>query len=473
VAAPRTVELTDTHRVATIPDPIPALVAAGDILPDTARVTADGHLWIGGLDVVGLAREFGTPLYVYDVATIRDRIRGFRSTLAEAYDGPATVAYAAKAYGAPWLLRLVADEGAGLDVVSGGELFAAAAAGFPRERIVVHGNNKRRDEVELALAERVGRIVLDNLDEIALVGRLAAEAGIRQPVLLRVSPDVDAHTHAHLTTGRIDTKFGLGIHTGAAEAGVRAALAQPSLELVGLHAHIGSLIESTEPYLRTIDRLLDFAARMRDAHGFRLLEFSPGGGYAVRYTPDSPPVSPRSMVADVARHLATRAREHGFVLPALTVEPGRSIVASAAIAVYEVGSVKAIPGGRTYVAVDGGMADNIRPTAYGSRYSALLANRVSDLPAGEFAIVGRYCETGDILIESIALPVPAIGDLVAIPVAGAYQLAMAGNYNLAQRPAVVAVADGRAHLVRRRETYEDVLAADVLEPITFRATDGG
>jgi diaminopimelate decarboxylase len=453
--------------VATTPDPAPSLPIAGDILPDTARVTADGHLWIGGLDVVGLAREFGTPLYVYDVATIRDRIRGFRSTLAEAYDGPATVAYAAKAYGAPWLLRLVADEGAGLDVVSGGELFAAAAAGFPRERIVVHGNNKRRDEVELALAERVGRIVLDNLDEIALVGRLAAEAGIRQPVLLRVSPDVDAHTHAHLTTGRIDTKFGLGIHTGAAEAGVRAALAQPSLELVGLHAHIGSLIESTEPYLRTIDRLLDFAARMRDAHGFRLLEFSPGGGYAVRYTPDSPPVSPRSMVADVARHLATRAREHGFVLPALTVEPGRSIVASAAIAVYEVGSVKAIPGGRTYVAVDGGMADNIRPTAYGSRYSALLANRVSDLPAGEFAIVGRYCETGDILIESIALPVPAIGDLVAIPVAGAYQLAMAGNYNLAQRPAVVAVADGTAHLVRRREAYDDLLAADVLEPIEF------
>lgn len=459
--------------MATTPEPVSALVSVGDILPDTTRVTDDGHVEIGGRDVVELAREYGTPLYVYDTATIRNRIRGFHSALAEAYDGPGFVAYAAKAYGAPWLLRLVAEEGAGVDVVSGGELFAAAAAGVPRDRIVVHGNNKRRDELEFALAERVGRIVLDNLDEIVLLGRLASDAGIRQPVLLRVSPDVDAHTHAHLTTGRIDTKFGLGIDTGAAEAGIRAAMAEPGLDLVGLHAHIGSLIEGAEPYLRTIDRLVAFAARMGDAHGFRLRELSPGGGYGVRYAPEDPPIHPLAIVAEVARHLAAQARHHGLELPALTIEPGRAVVATSAVAVYEVGSVKAIPGGRTYVAVDGGMADNIRPTAYGSRYTALLANRAREPVSGQFAIAGRYCETGDVLIESVALPRPAAGDLVAIPVAGAYQLAMASNYNLAPRPAVVAVAGGTARLVRRRETYGDLLAADVLEPLTIPATDGG
>ena len=444
---------------------LPSLLAAGDILPITARSTDDDHLEIGGCDVVALARQHGTPLYVIDVATIRDRIRGFRQTLAANYEAEADVTYAGKAYVAPWLLRLIAADGAGLDVVSGGELYAATVAGFPRERITVHGNNKSRDELEFALAEGVGRIVVDNLEEIELLGGLAATRNVRQPVLLRVSPDVDPHTHAHLTTGRMDTKFGLGIATGSAEAGLRAALAQPGLDVRGLHAHIGSLIDRPEPYRESLERMLAFAAAMRESIGFELREISPGGGFGVRYTLDDPPVSPRDMVADLAHHLTEGSRRHGFALPTLIVEPGRSVIAQAAVAVYGVGSIKAIPDGRTYVAVDGGMSDNIRPTAYGSRYSAFLANRMTDPIAGDYAVAGKYCETGDILIQSVGLPEPQVGDLLAMPTAGAYQLAMASNYNLAPRPAVVVVEGGVPHLVRRRETYADVLAADVLEPI--------
>ena len=442
----------------------PGLIEAGDILPVTASSTNDDHLSIGGCDVVELARQHGTPLYVIDAATIRDRIRGFRQTLTETYNGRSEVTYAGKAYVAPWLLRLIAAEGAGLDVVSGGELYAATLADFPRSRITFHGNNKGQDELEFALSEGVGRIVLDNLEEIELVGSLAAARNIRQPVWVRVSPDVDAHTHAHLTTGRIDTKFGLGIATGSAEAGLRMALAQPALEVRGLHAHIGSLIDDLEPYRASIDRMLAFAAAMRDSIGFELREFSPGGGFGVRYTLDDPPVTPQAMVADVARSVADGSKRHRFEPPTLTVEPGRSVIAQAAVAVYRVGSIKAIPDGRTYVAVDGGMSDNIRPTAYGARYSAFLANRLADRNAGEYAVAGKYCETGDILIQSVGLPRPQVGDLLAVPTAGAYQLAMASNYNLAPRPAVVAVESGVAHLVRRRETYADVLAADSLEP---------
>ena len=440
-----------------------ALFAAGDILPDTARIGPGDHLELGGCDLVVLAEAHGTPLYVIDLATILARVQAFREALADAYPGRARVAYAAKAYGAPWLLRVLADGGVDLDVVSGGELHAAALAGFPRGRIHLHGNNKRRDELELALAERVGRVVVDNLDEIGLLARLAAARGMRQPVWLRVAPGVTPHTHPHLVTGGADTKFGLPIEGGAAEAAVRAALAEPALELRGLHAHIGSLIDDVAPYRTTVERLFAFAAAMRDATGFELHELSPGGGFGVRYAIDDPPVSAAALAGHVAMHVAEQAERHRFDLPELTIEPGRAIVAQAVVALYTVGSIKSVPGARTYVAIDGGMADNIRPTAYGARYSALLANRVSDADDGEYAVAGRYCETGDVLIQAAPLPRPVPGDLLAVPVSGAYQLAMASNYNLSPRPAVVVVAGGRAHLVRRRETYDDLLACEIVD----------
>lgn len=441
---------------------VPEAVQVGGIFPDTTRVDGD-HLNIGGCDLTELATQFGTPLYVYDEASVLARARGYRDALEAAYEGDSIVCYASKAYSAPWLLNLLAVEGIGLDVVSGGEIWAGVAAEFPRERIYFHGNNKGEDELELALTERVGRIVIDNLDETARLGRIAKERGIRQAVLLRVSPNVDAHTHAHLTTGKLDSKFGLGIESGAAEEGVRAILKWPSLDLRGYHAHIGSQIHDLEPYRDAVDRLFGFAKVMRERHGVPLREISPGGGYGVRYTTTDPAVKARDMIGEVGRMVTTAAREHGFnELPELSIEPGRSMVAPTAVALYRVGSVKRIPEGRTYVAVDGGMADNIRPTAYAETYGAVLANRMKDGGATDVAIAGKYCETGDILIQHVDLPLPRVDDLVAIPTAGAYQLSMASNYNMALRPAVVVVNDGRVRLVRRRETFEDLLAAEVI-----------
>ncbi len=434
------------------------------VLPDTTAVDERGHLWVGGCDLVTLAEEHGTPLYVYDEATIRARMAAYRDGLAARYDrGSSRVCYAAKAYCAPWLLRLVAEEQLGLDVVSGGELFTAIQAGFPLERVYFHGNNKGEEELRLALAHGVGRVVLDNLDEIERLGRLAASMGRRQEALLRVTPGVEAHTHAHIKTGVQDTKFGLNLATGAAEEGVRRALAHPGLRLVGLHAHIGSQIDAIMPYREAIDRLLHFAARMRDAHGLRLEELSPGGGFAIAYTSADNPPSPARVTGEIAAAVLDAAEKYRFdgALPTMTIEPGRSIVGPAGVAIYRVGSVKSIAGIRTYVAVDGGMADNMRPATYGAVYSALLANRADEQPAATVAIAGKYCESGDILVREAALPEVRLGDLVAIPSSGAYNLAMASNYNMSPRPAVVAVAGGQARLVRRRETYEDLLRAEL------------
>jgi diaminopimelate decarboxylase len=431
------------------------------LFPDTTRLTENNTLAIGGCDLVTLAKEYGTPLYVYDQATILARARAFVAAVADVYPGAATVCYAAKAYSAPWLLRLLAAEGLGLDVVSGGELHAAVRADFPRERIFFHGNNKSEDELVLAITEGVGRIVVDNLDEIELLARVAEKRDSRTPVLLRVGPGVDVHTHAHLLTGAEDTKFGLDIASGAAEAGVRAMLEHSKLELLGFHAHIGSQIRDIDPYREAVERLFIFAAEMRGKTHVVAREMSPGGGYGVRYTMDDVETRPVEMAREVAGIMADAARRHGFAdpLPALTIEPGRSIAAPAGVALYRVGSVK--HGARTYVAVDGGMSDNIRPTAYDAKYTAVLANRVSGDDVTDVAVAGKYCETGDILIQRIALPLPRVGDVIAVPTSGAYQLSMASNYNMAPRPAVVVVADGKARLVRRRETYDDLLAPEL------------
>lgn len=430
------------------------------LFPDTARLTPRNTLAIGGCDLVDLAAEYGTPLYVYDEATILERARSFRDAMT-GYGGRATVCYAAKAYSAPWLLRLIAAEGLGLDVVSGGELYAAVRAGFPRDRIFFHGNNKSEDELLFATTEDVGRIVVDNLDEITLLTHVAAKQAARIPVLLRLGPGVDAHTHAHLLTGAEDTKFGLDIAGGAAEAGVRAVLDRPKLELRGFHAHIGSQIRDIGPYRESVERLFAFAADMRERTGFVAREMSPGGGYGVRYTMEDPETRPADMIRTVVGIVAAAAERHGFAepLPDLTIEPGRSIIAPAGVAVYRVGSVKR--GARTYVAVDGGMADNMRPTAYGAKYTAVLASRVGGDQEADVAIAGKYCETGDVLIQRVTLPLPRVGEVIAVPASGAYQLSMASNYNVAPRPAVIVVGDGRARVVRRRETYDDLLAAEV------------
>jgi diaminopimelate decarboxylase len=418
---------------------------------------------LAGCDVVELAGEFGTPLYVYDEATIRNRARAYRDGLRAAYAGESLVCYAGKAYCAPWLLRLIDEEQLGLDVVSGGELFAAQVAEFPPERTYFHGNNKGEDELAQALQAGVARVVVDNLEEIERLSRLATDKAMEQPVLLRVAPGVEAHTHEHIKTGVLDTKFGLSIQTGAAEAAARAIQAAGGLRLVGLHAHIGSQVFELEPYRETISRVFALAAKLRDELGFELHEFSPGGGFGMRYTADDePPTAPAEITRAIAESVCNAAQQYGFAaLPTLTIEPGRSIIGQAGVAVYRVGSVKHITGVRTYVAVDGGMADNIRPTAYGARYTPLLANRLLDAADAEVAIAGKYCESGDVLMKDAHLPMPRVGDLVAVPGSGAYHLAMASNYNLSVKPAVVVVASGAARLVRRRETYDDLMRAEL------------
>ena len=427
------------------------------LLPDTADVTPDGHLRLDGRDLVEAAAEYGTPLYVYDEATIRNRARAYRDGLRAAYPGTSLVCYAGKAYCAPWLLKIVGQEGLGLDVVSGGELQAASASGFPAERTYFHGNNKGEDEIALALEMGIARVVVDNLEEIERLSRLAIDRQREQAVLLRVAPGVEAHTHVHIKTGVLDTKFGLSIQTGAAAEAVALIRRSRGIELVGLHAHIGSQIFELEPYRETIERVFAFARGI----GLELRELSPGGGFGVRYTPTDTSLPPADVTRAIADTVCAVARQAGATLPMLTIEPGRSIVGPAGIAVYRVGSIKPIEGVRTYVAVDGGMADNIRPTAYGAVYTPLLANRALEAADATVAIAGKYCESGDVLVKDARLPMPRVGDLVAVPSSGAYHLSMASNYNLSLRPAVVVVANGAARLVRRRETYEDLLRPEL------------
>jgi diaminopimelate decarboxylase len=350
-----------------------------------------------------------------------------------------------------------------MDVVSGGELAVARAGGFPMDRVHFHGNNKSAQELREAVQAGVGHIVIDNFHELALLSGVLDGLGARQTVLIRLSPDVDAHTHAKTTTGVLDTKFGFPIEGGQAEEAVVEALAQPNLEVVGLHCHLGSPIFDMEPYRLANDVMITFAARMGERHGLELREYSPGGGFAAQYTRDQAAPSPGEYAATVVDSLRMALQREGLPEPRLFVEPGRALVARAGVALYTVGARKEIAGVRTYVAVDGGMADNIRPAMYGSRYEALVANRATELATERVTIAGKYCESGDVLIKDIELPKLWAGDVLALPASGAYQVMMASNYNLAPRPPIVLVREGRARLVRRRETYEDLMRADVWE----------
>jgi len=426
------------------------------ILPRTAKVTGDGVLAIGGLSVTELARRFGTPLYIYDEETIRSNCRRYVQTLRQHYPKALPI-YASKAYSDPHVVKIAAEEGMGLDVVSSGEIAVAKAASFPLENAYFHGNNKLPDELDYALTVGVGRIVVDNFYELDLLNEVAGRHGKRQPILLRLGPGVEAHTHDYIKTGAIDSKFGFAIPTGQAEEAVAKAVKLPHLDLVGIHAHIGSQIFDIPPYLDTINILLDFAQKMTQKYGLRLRELSPGGGWGIRYTEADrfPPVE--ELAERVTSALKQRISQLGWELPRLIVEPGRSIIGPAGVALYTVGSSKHIPGVRTYVAVDGGMADNIRPALYGARYTVLVGNRMHDQPTEKVSIAGRYCESGDILFKDVTLPPLRPGDLIAVPASGAYCLAMSSNYNMVPRPAVVLVKDGQARLIRRRESLDDLL----------------
>ncbi len=434
---------------------IPRLV----LFPVSAGVNNMGHLTIGGCDTVKLAEEFGTPLYVFDEPGLRGKCAEFKKEFGARY-ADIMVIYASKAFACKAFIKLVKEEGLGLDVVSGGEMDVARSVHFPMGKVYFHGNNKSTEELNMALDWRVGRIVVDNFQELALLNELAGEKRRRAEILLRISPEVDPHTHQYNTTGIIDSKFGIPLSRG--EEAVTAAMASPNLNLVGIHFHLGSSIFEVDPYQKGIEVMMDFAASMQQKRGFALKELDIGGGFAVQYVPESP-APPVSAYAEViARTLNGKCRELKLAPPKLIIEPGRAIVARSGTALYRIGTIKDIPGVRTYVCVDGGMGDNIRHALYGARHEALLANRAAEKDADKVTIAGKFCESGDILIRDLPLPAASPGDILAVADCGAYCIPMSSNYNASLRPAVIMVRDGKARLIRRRETFADLTRCDVL-----------
>ena len=409
--------------------------------------------------MVELASRFGTPLYVFDEETLRQNCRQFRQAFVSRYP-QSQVLYASKAFINPALARVMASEGLGLDVVSGGELAVARSVEFPARNIYFHGNNKTRSELEQAVQYGIGRVVVDGFNELSLLNDVAGKRGAVQGTLLRVNPGVDPHTHAHIATGVVDSKFGFPLRDGQVEEAVRQAICLPNLNLVGLHCHVGSQIFEVEPYVEAIQVMLSFAAELRRRHGFELMEFSPGGGFAVQYLAGLPAPPVAKYAEAITSNVLSLCKELDITPPRLVVEPGRGIVGRAGVALYSVGSIKDIPGVRKYVSVDGGMGDNIRPALYEARYEAVLANRAGEPAVERVTVAGRFCESSDVLVRDVMLPRVQVGDIVAIPVSGAYAPAMASNYNAVPRPAIVMVNDGEARLIRRRETYEDLMSRD-------------
>jgi len=427
--------------------------------PLTAEINERGRLVIGGCDVVGLADEYGTPLYVFDDFTLRSQCRQFKTDFSQRY-ADTTVIYASKAFLSGALANILKEEGLGLDVISAGELAIAESVDFPMDMVYLHGNNKSVEELGLALKYHIGRIVVDSLDELDTLAQMAEETGHIPDILLRLTPGVDAHTHEHITTGVAGSKFGIPLF--AAGEAVEKAMSAASLDLVGLHFHIGSLITEVNPYKEAIEAVLDFAAEMKDKFGFELEELNIGGGFGVQYTADSP-AAPVSLFAEaIVSTVVSRCRRLELPMPMLTIEPGRAIVAKAGTALYRAGVIKDIPGIRKYVSVDGGMADNIRPALYDARYEAVVANRMLEKETEQVTIAGRFCESGDILVKDIDLPPVKRDNVIAVPVCGAYCLPLQSNYNASLKPAIVMVSDGKSRLIRRRETYEDLTRCDLV-----------
>jgi diaminopimelate decarboxylase len=425
------------------------------LFPVTYRVNAAGHMEVGGCDLVELAKEHGTPLYVYDEATVRQRASEYVAAMGDA----GQVLYSAKAFASPQFLRVIAEEGLGLDVVSAGELYLALKSGFPKERIHFLGNNKSTEDLESAY--RAGAtIVIDGEHEFQLLRDVVPE-GKRTPVMLRLSPGVKPDTHDHISTGQLDSKFGFSIESGAARRAIEIALKDPRLELVGLHSHIGSQIFALGAYQDAMEIMLDLLVTLRDELKYEPRKLGAGGGLGIAYTRNDDPPTPREFVETVRHAMVAGCARRNLKVPELVVEPGRSIAGPAGMALYTVGSIKDIPGVRRYVAVDGGMGDNIRPKLYGARYEAFLASDPDRAHDGMVTIAGKYCESTDILITDIEMPPLKSGDIITLPAAGAYCLAMASNYNGMPRPEVLMLRDGEARVMRRRETLEDLLAAEV------------
>lgn len=428
------------------------------MLHGTMCVNQYGHLEIGGCDTVELANQFGTPLYVYDVELIRKRARSFVGAFQKA-GMPGQVAYASKAFSSLAILQVINEEGLALDVVSGGELYTAMMAGFPPEKIHFHGNNKSPAEIEMALDYRVGCFVVDNFYELDFLDQLCREKNVKVNILLRVTPGIEAHTHDYILTGQEDSKFGFDLNSGQAKHALDTALSS-SFNVLGIHCHIGSQIFETTGFLLAIDKLFTHITQWKEEFQYEPTVVNVGGGFGIRYTETDAPLEPEDYVSAILTEVKKQAAENHITLPEVWIEPGRSLVGDAGTTLYSIGSTKEVIGVRKYVAVDGGMSDNIRPALYQAKYEALVANKAIHSDKEVVSIAGKACESGDMLIWNIPLAKTQPGDILAVFCTGAYGYSMASNYNRLPRPAVVFVENGQATLVVERESYQDLIKLD-------------
>ncbi len=426
-------------------------------------INREGHLCLGGQDTVALAREYGTPLYLFDEDRIRECCRTYRTAVKAAFGDSAEVLYASKAASFRAIYRIMREECMGVDVVSSGEVYTALSAGFPLERAYFHSNNKTDADIAYAISNGIGYFVVDNREELDAIERIAAEQGIRQKVLLRLTPGIDPHTYEAVATGRVDSKFGSAIETGQADGMCAYALGLDHVELMGFHCHVGSQVFDSDVFLRAAAIMLEFVAEMQRKYGYVTRELDLGGGYGVRYLESDPEIDIAANIAEVGAAVRAQCEALGIEQPAIRMEPGRSIVADAGMTLYTVGTVKRIPGYKNYVSVDGGMADNPRYALYRSPYSILLANRANDASeAFRCSVVGRCCESGDILQENVELPANTErNDILAVLTTGAYNYSMSSNYNRIPRPPVVMLSQGTHRVAVRRETPEDICRNDL------------
>lgn len=428
---------------------------------DCLGINEQNHLTMGGADTVKLAEKYGTPLYLMDEDMIRNTCRVYKNSIDEFYGGNGLVLFASKAFSCKYIYKVVNEEGLGADVVSGGELFTALAAGFPAKKIYFHGNNKTYDEIEMAIDAGVGRLVVDNAYELDLIDEICTKKGKTADILFRIKPGIDAHTHDFVKTGQIDSKFGVALENGEAEEIIRLALQKKTLRIVGVHCHIGSQIFDLEPFKLAAEVMMNFMADMKDRYGLEIAELNLGGGYGITYTAEDDPIEYHEYIKAVSKVISDVAGKRGIQIPFVLMEPGRSIVGSAGITLYTVGAVKEIKGIKKYVFVDGGMADNPRYILYESKYDALLANRANETADDTVTIAGKCCESGDVLVQNAKLPKANPGDTLAVLATGAYNYSMASNYNRLAKPPVVMISKGEDKLVVRRETYEDLLRNDL------------
>ena len=428
---------------------------------DCLDINENGNLQMGGCDLPALAKEFGTPLYVMDEEKIRQNCRVYLDAIKDCYDGHGKVLFASKALSCKAIYRMMQEEGMGVDVVSGGELYTALSAGFPAEQIYFHGNNKTKEELIMALSAGVGRIVVDHIYELELLNELAGSQNKRAEILFRIKPGIDAHTHSFVQTGQIDSKFGVALETGEAEEIIKKALTLEHISVVGIHCHIGSQIFELEPFCLAAKKMLAFLNEINQKYGLLLSELNLGGGFGSKYVEGDTPIAYDQYIRAVSQVVREECKGYGIPCPMIIMEPGRSIVAEAGLTLYTVGAVKEIPNIRTYVSVDGGMADNPRYIMYDAEYTAVLPEKPLAEADTTVTIAGRCCESGDILIKDAKLPQTKPGDLLAVLTTGAYNFSMASNYNRLPRPPIVMVKDGKATLAVRRETYEDIIARDI------------